>query len=174
MEQYHGTTILSVRRGTGWRSAAMGRSRSAISSSRPPRARCVASTRRRSSRASPAARPTLHLFERLRRSSRSTRASAAQRGRARQGLAHRPHAAPPRSDAGGGRPGQLADHHRQRRCARTGARHRRDRQRRRLCPVWRRALCWKIPRCLPRISSRVRWRLPAIYASIPTRAIRSS
>ena len=47
-----------------------------------------------------------------------------------KGLAHRPHAAPARSDAGGVRRAEFADHLRQRRRARAGAGTRRDRQRR--------------------------------------------
>src|SRR5205085_9335821 len=57
----------------------------------------------------------------------------AQRGRARQGLAHRPHPAPPRSDARDRGPRVVAHHHRDRRRARARARAARHRQRRRLC-----------------------------------------
>jgi len=52
------------------------------------------------------------LFERFERSSTSTRASHALGGGARQGLAHRPHPAAARSDAGGRRSRAFADHHR--------------------------------------------------------------
>jgi hypothetical protein len=123
---YHGTTILSVRRGRSSRSAATARS-PGQHRHQGQRARKVrgSTTDQGPRRFSPAARPTpSRCSSASRPSSTSTRAPAARRGRAGQGLAHRPRAAPAGGHAGGGRPRAFADHHRQRRRARARARHR--------------------------------------------------